>query len=108
MLWDKCDRQRVKLRLTVTIKNRFLAAEPADIQERHDQKVKGIKTPSLDRKTAIAIGGITTLDLNAYLSGRSARLGAYTNQVLALVVRWRLVRKDAPAHQVPDDEVLGA
>src|SRR5712692_9371541 len=84
------------------------AIEEVYVQEDDYQVVEGTEGFLLDRKRAIAVRLIATLDLHTDRTCRLLRIRMNTNQVVTLVVWRRFVRKNVPAHQLADHQVFCA
>lgn len=109
---DEVSGKREEVWFSGSIDPVVLSKEFADVQESHDQKVKGFKAGFFDGKPSVAIGGVPTLYLNSDLrqlviGWPMAWIRMDADQIVALVVCWSLVGKDIPTHEVTHDEELG-
>jgi hypothetical protein len=75
--------------------------------------LQGLEARILDRKSSIAITLVSTLHLDANLrflalAGLVSWVRVNTDEVVALIVWWSLVREDVSPHEMTHDEKLGA
>src|SRR5206468_3658856 len=103
--------EREDFRLPVARSAVVFPEELADVQEHYDQKVEGFEAGLFDRKSSVAIGGVSALHLNSHLRKLvfvwpMAGVGMNADQVVALVVLRGRVGEDDSAHEVAHDEVL--
>lgn len=103
---DEVPRKCVELGIAASLPSWTLPVEVADVEERNDEEVEGCEGARLYRKGTIAVRLIATLDLNAHGLDGAARVRVDADQVVAFVIRWRLVSENISSHQVADDEKL--
>lgn len=109
MLANKRGRKRVERGLSLSRPHAEAAAlgkEVAYVETRHDEEVESVNRPLLDGEAHVVVGGKPALDLHSDLSSDLPRIGVNADEVIALVVRWSLVDKDVPAHEVTHNKGL--
>src|SRR5438067_4016324 len=82
--------------------------EVAHVQECDDEVIEGVDGACLHGKSAAVICSQAALHLHTDLSRNPTWIGMNADEIVALVIRRRLVRKDVAPHEIAHDEMLCA